>query len=262
MKIELDFTKDIYSNASDYYNISKKIRKKIESLKQEIVKTEQEMNSKKTEKPKELKMKIEKKREWYEKFRWFYTSDGFLVLGGRDQKQNELLFSKYLQENDLFMHADVHGAPVIIIKNGQNAPESNILEAAYFSVAYSSAWKNGLPFADTYAVKPDQVSKSVSGQYVAKGSFVISGERKWFRNIPLKIFMSLSPISIFAGNISEEKISEIRKKSAVFMLSPGNKDKKFLVDDIKRFLSKKKLEISIDEVHSVLPSGGLSWVML
>ena len=29
-------------------------------------------------------------KEWYEKFRWFYSSEGFLCIGGRDSTTNDI----------------------------------------------------------------------------------------------------------------------------------------------------------------------------
>ena len=36
------------------------------------------------------------KKLWYHRFRWFVTSDGVVVLGGRDASQNEELVKKYM----------------------------------------------------------------------------------------------------------------------------------------------------------------------
>jgi len=38
---------------------------------------------------------------WFEKFNWFVSSENYLVLGGRDAQQNELLVKKYLNPGEL-----------------------------------------------------------------------------------------------------------------------------------------------------------------
>jgi len=58
-----------------------------------------------------------RKKMWFEKFYWFVSSSGKLVLGGRDARQNELLVKRYLRASDLYVHADVHGASSIIIRS-------------------------------------------------------------------------------------------------------------------------------------------------
>jgi predicted ribosome quality control (RQC) complex YloA/Tae2 family protein len=32
-----------------------------------------------------------------------------MVIGGRDQQQNEIVVKKYLKAGDLYVHADLHG---------------------------------------------------------------------------------------------------------------------------------------------------------
>ena len=39
---------------------------------------------------------------WFEKFFWFISSENYLIIGGRDQQQNELLVKKYLNESKGF----------------------------------------------------------------------------------------------------------------------------------------------------------------
>ena len=41
----------------------------------------------------------------------------YLVLAGRDQQQNERLVKYHLRPGDLFVHADLHGAATVVIKN-------------------------------------------------------------------------------------------------------------------------------------------------
>ena len=132
---------------------------------------------------------IKRDEGWYERFRWFHTTDGFLVIGGRNADQNEELVKKYMSRGDKFFHAQAHGAPVTILKaTGPSEaakeidfPESTLQEAATFAVSHSSVWKAGQYSGDVYMVDPDQVSKTPeSGEYIEKGSFVIRGDRTYF----------------------------------------------------------------------------------
>ncbi|MDD1654131.1 MAG: NFACT family protein, partial [Methanomicrobiales archaeon] len=96
------------------------------------------------------------KARWYHRFRWFETSDGTLVVGGRDAAQNEDLVKRYLEGGDTFVHADVHGGSVVIVKGSTRCMD----EVARFAASYSGAWKSGHFTADVYAAAPDQVSKT------------------------------------------------------------------------------------------------------
>ena len=45
------------------------------------------------------------------------SSENYLVIAGRDMQQNELIVKKYMRAGDLYVHADLHGASSVIIKN-------------------------------------------------------------------------------------------------------------------------------------------------
>jgi predicted ribosome quality control (RQC) complex YloA/Tae2 family protein len=145
------------------------------------------------------KASVAAKREkprWYHRFRWFETSDGALVLGGRDAGQNEELVKRYMEGNDTFVHADVHGASVVIVKG----PTERWDEVAQFAASYSGAWRAGHLEADVYAARPDQVSKTPeAGEYVGRGSFIVRGERTWFRSVPLAVAIGFGPRGVIGG---------------------------------------------------------------
>jgi predicted ribosome quality control (RQC) complex YloA/Tae2 family protein len=144
---------------------------------------------------------IRQDEQWYERFRWFHTSDGFLVIGGRNADQNEELVKKYTNKHDLFFHTQAHGGPVTILKatgpsepsRDVEIPESSREEAAGFAVAYSSVWKDGRGADDAYMVTPDQVSKTPeSGEYIEKGGFVIRGDRTYYRDVPARVAVGVA----------------------------------------------------------------------
>src|SRR5205807_2176696 len=99
------------------------------------------------------------KAMWFEAYRWTLSSDGNLILGGRDARTNDQLVKKHLKEGDRYAHADIHGAPSTVIKDGARAPETTLREACEFALAYSKAWSAGLASGSAYWVLPEQVSK-------------------------------------------------------------------------------------------------------
>ena len=58
-----------------------------------------------------------RKTYWFEKFYWFISSDNYLVIGGRDRQQNEIIVKKHLVCGDAYVHADVHGSSSVVVKN-------------------------------------------------------------------------------------------------------------------------------------------------
>ncbi|ELZ04295.1 ribosome rescue protein RqcH [Natrialba aegyptia] len=138
---------------------------------------------------------IRENEPWFDRFRWFHTSDGYLVIGGRDADQNEELVKKYLEPGDKVLHTQAHGGPVTVLKatdpseassSDIELPESSIEEAAQFAVSYASVWKDGRYAGDVYAVDSDQVTKTPeSGEYLEKGGFAVRGDRTYYRDTPV-----------------------------------------------------------------------------
>ena len=56
------------------------------------------------------------KKQWFEKFRWFKSSDGYIVVGGKDASSNEIIVKKHLEKNDLYFHTELRGAPSTVPK--------------------------------------------------------------------------------------------------------------------------------------------------
>ncbi|WP_276271874.1 ribosome rescue protein RqcH [Haloarcula litorea] len=139
--------------------------------------------------------------KWYEQFRWFHTSDGYLVIGGRDADDNEELVQKYIERGDKFFHAQAHGGPVTVLKatgpsepaKEVDFPQSSLDQAAQFAVSYSSVWKDGRFAGDVYMVDPDQVSKTPeSGEYLEKGGFAVRGDRTYFEDTAVGVAVGIT----------------------------------------------------------------------
>ncbi|MEM4753019.1 MAG: ribosome rescue protein RqcH [Sulfolobales archaeon] len=134
-----------------------------------------------------------KRVDWYDKYHWIITSDGFLAIGGRDSTQNEKLVRKYLNDDDVFLHADISGASAFILKLGDSKPsERSLFEVATLAACYSRGWKEGLGSLDVFWVYGSQVSKKPpAGEYLARGSFMIYGEKNYLRNVELRLAIGI-----------------------------------------------------------------------
>jgi predicted ribosome quality control (RQC) complex YloA/Tae2 family protein len=214
---------------------------------------------------------IRKPEHWYEQFRWFHTSDGFLVVGGRNADQNEALVKKYMDGNDLFFHTQAHGGPVTLLKatgpsepaRDVDIPEQSREEAAQFAVSYSSVWKEGRFADDAYMVTPDQVSKTPeSGEYIEKGGFVIRGERTYFRDVAASVAVGVAcePETRVIGGPP----SAVEPQTATSVrLEPG----RYAQNDAAKMIYRKLRErfadqsfvrkvASPDQIQEFLPPGG------
>jgi predicted ribosome quality control (RQC) complex YloA/Tae2 family protein len=238
-EVELDVRLSVTQNSQVYYDRSKKLSAKIKGALLAIEDTKKLTG--KEEAPKKTRQKLPAhKQKWYERFRWFFSSDGFLVIGGRDAESNENIVKKYLEKRDIFFHTHVSGSPAVVVKTeGKEVPETTLIEAAKFTVSYSGIWKSGQASGDAYWVLPEQVSKTPeSGEYVAKGAFVIRGQRNYYKDVMLGAALGLI--------LNEEKrliggpVSAVRNIAQIVMeLEPGEFEQNDLSKKIYRMLTDK-----------------------
>jgi predicted ribosome quality control (RQC) complex YloA/Tae2 family protein len=263
--IELDFTKTITDSANLFYEKAKKARRKIPGAKQAIERTKKMIEEAETTKETIVQEKegrplvVKRSKKWYEKFHWFKCQE-HIVIGGTDAKVNERILKTYLDDNDLFFHADVHGAPYVVVKDGQNnLSEECITEIATFALSYSSLWKDKKLVGDVYHVLPDQVSLTApSGQFLAKGSVMIYGEKNYSKNIEINhavgVVLYESNAQVIGGPInSVESITNI-----FVQIKPGDVPKGKIVKEIKDKLLKQcdeeeKYKVDALTVNDLLP---------
>uniref|UniRef100_F6TDD6 Ribosome quality control complex subunit NEMF n=1 Tax=Ciona intestinalis TaxID=7719 RepID=F6TDD6_CIOIN len=184
-KIEIDLSLSAYANARKYYgrkrNAAKKEQKTIDASTKAFKSAEKK--TKQTLKEAAAVRNILKARKvyWFEKFLWFISSENYLVIGGREAQQNEVLVKKYLNQGDIYVHADLHGATSCIIKNpsGQPIPPKTLNEAGTMATCHSAAW-DAKVVTSAWWVHHDQVSKTApSGEYLTTGSFLIRGKKNY-----------------------------------------------------------------------------------
>ncbi len=259
-EIKLNFRKTVSENAEKAYNDSKKLRAKLKGAEKSLKKTNEQIKLEKIKEQEESEQKItipkKEKLFWFERFRWFISSDGNIIIGGRDAKTNDLIVKKYLREGDRYTHADIQGAPSIIIKSkGLNDEKKEISkktlnEACIFAASFSKAWKQ-FAEAQAYWVLPEQVSKTPqSGEFVPKGAFVIRGKRNYY-NCKLELAVGKIKIDddykIMCGPIDAVKLLTDR----YVIIEPGDIKK----IDIAHKLA-KAFSVYVEKVDRVLPPGG------
>ncbi|MEM0480729.1 MAG: ribosome rescue protein RqcH [Candidatus Aenigmatarchaeota archaeon] len=250
--IEIPFIKPLKNFLESLYEERKRIKQKLEKAEKVEIKVEEE-------KPKEKAEKEEKK--WFEKFRWFISSDGYLVLAGKDAETNELLIKKYARDYDYVLHVDIHGSPFVLVRNDKKeaVPAQTLYEAAQFAACYSKAWNLGLSVIDVYCVRPNQLKKD----NLPKGSFLVVGERIWFEKVKLRISIG----AVIENNkvfIRAAPPVALRKQTQfIATLVPGNRSAKELAQEIKKHLIsiipfefRDELEKkSLEEIERLIPYG-------
>jgi predicted ribosome quality control (RQC) complex YloA/Tae2 family protein len=254
--------KELERGAGNIDKASEELRLKIEKLRGQTQKIHEK-----------IQFKALESKQWYERYRWFVTTDGHLVIGGRDASSNSAVIRKHMTEDDIVFHAEIHGSPFFLIKNAKNLANENnentnfIEETAQATVSFSRAWKDGLSSGDAYWVFPNQVKKGApTGQFLPKGSFVIEGKRNFCKGIELKLSIGLVKIEN-RYTIVSGPVNAIKKRSLVFVsLLPGGSDPMNLAKKIKsefvRVISEFDSDLAdylkkvlLDDFIRMLPTG-------
>ncbi len=264
-KIKVDPQSSIQAIASTLFNESKKQMRATDTI---------NLEKKKTEKSLELYRKqasiaqdsivfaVQRKKEWFERYRWFITSDGRLAIGGRDTSSNSAVIRKHLNKNDMVFHAEIVGSPFFLLRESTENDLASVKEVSQATVCFSRAWRAGVYGLNAYWIKPDQVKTAApSGQFIAKGSFVIEGSRNFVQVSTLQLAIGLYEKNenylLMCGTPSAIK------KNCIYyiIIEPSGIDMTELARKIKLELMKFKEKeeivkaISIDDFIRVLPAG-------
>lgn len=254
MKITLKVNKSIDENAQVYFEKSKKAKKKLEGAKKALKKIKKDYDKLLTIAQKdehiELKKEVKRKKQWFEKFYWFITTDDILIIGGRDATTNEIVIKKHVENNDLVLHTDMSGSPFGVIKNDkkENIPENTIEQAGDFICSYSRAWKMGLTTNKVFYVNKDQVTKEANpGEYLPKGSFMIRGKTQYIKNPKINFAVGIYKEDLIMAGPTEA----IQKHCQKFVKVYQGEQK---ASDIAKKIQ-SKIGGQLDDIIRVLPAG-------
>ncbi len=262
--VELSTKGDARAAAQALYEESKRLALKREGAAEALADTERKLAahdaapSAPAARPTRAPAARARNPHWFEKFRWFVSSEGTLILGGRDAPSNDLLVRRHLKDGDAYVHADLHGAASVVLK--RPAPtaavsELSVREAAQWAVAFSKAWRAGLASATAFWATPDQVSKSAgAGEFVPRGAWIVRGTKHFVQDVPLEL--GVGPIRYEGDDLlSVAPPSALRARGEVrFLLLPG--DERERAD--REVELARELGVPRSRLQGLLPAGGLT----
>ena len=236
---------NLFNKAKEMEEKASKAVQVLERLKKELAKVEEEQR--RVEEEVKTSAKAVAKKSWFEKFHWSITAGKRPMIRGRDASQNESIVKKYLKDHYFFFHADIPGASVVVTPPTDDPLE--VLQAAQFAAAYSRAWKIGIHAIDVYYVRGEQVSKQPpSGQYLAKGSFMVYGKREYVRNIRLELAIGCRKDGDIYRVVAAPPRSAPLLAERYVVVTPGNMEKSKLAKEIA-----KLGKCSMDDIVAALP---------
>jgi len=172
----------------------------------------------------------------YKKFRWFYTSSGALVIGGKSEESNEEVI-RSAGKNSVVMHTEQPGSPFCVILDDEPT-DKDLKETAIFCACLSKAWKNHKKSVDVHSFLRSQVYKTKD---MKTGTFGVDGKLEHFR-VDLKLYFTFQ----------NEKLRCVPFKTEEGFIVPGEMKKEEAADEIA-----KKLNIKKEEALSALPSDNI-----
>ncbi len=265
-KITIFIEKSVPENANIFYEKAKRAKAKIPGLEKAMGETQgkvssasDELDRAETKRVKTVKRAIERKH-WYDTFRHFYSSEGFLCVAAQDATRNEILVKKHVEPEDVVFHSSTPGSPFAVVKTeGKKPGRATLDECAQFVAAYSKLWKGGAGSMDVFWVNPNQVTKTTkSGEFMGKGSFMVYGKKNQMKAV-LQIAIGFKKDRIIAGPVD----AVASKTPKYVILAPGGTKPAELARKIRPELFKQcsKIEqeilrkLSIDEIQRYIPAG-------
>ncbi|MBN29575.1 MAG: hypothetical protein CMB34_02780 [Euryarchaeota archaeon] len=281
-QVLLELDASVHQNAQRYFESARKQKNKTSGADQALEETERKLKrARKSEAKQKASGKLNRlkrsKRMWFEQHRWGMVNGGHLMVGGKDAKGNDAVVKKHLSGDDMYLHADLHGAPSCSLRSAQGfaleerrpahlpadipayrlvdkladsaLTEEKLAEAAVLALSWSRAWNGGGAHGTVYSVKPAQVSKSAqTGEFVGKGAFVIRGQRTWYKDMDVRIGIGILAVNGVPMVVSgtPDRIQATCPRHAV--LAPGRTKKEQLANTIYRTTG-----LSTDDLLAVLP---------
>src|SRR3989338_3446491 len=183
----------------------------------------------------------------YHIYRWFYTSQGTLVVGGKSAEQNDELVQKFVASGEDYyvMHTRAPGSPfAIMLKDVKEVGEKELDECAVFTGCFSRAWRERKKKIDVDVFTIKQLSKEKS---MKKGMWRVAGAvRK--RGVELKLALTRQK-----GVIRAVPLSSINSKEAMMIICPGKNAKERMAPVFEIDLG----NVKYDELMAALPAGGV-----
>ncbi len=180
-------------------------------------------------------------KEWWENFRWFYSSENVLVVGGKNAESNDELLKNHLDSKEIVLHTEDPGSPFFVIKG--YAGKKTIKEAGIACASYSQGWKKGLDNMRVEYFVSEQLKKE---KRMKDGTWGVSGKVKSM-TVKLELAIGVSK----DGKVIGGPVDAIEKKADKFVIiHPGGDDKEIVTREVT-----KRVDGSEAEVVRFIPAG-------
>lgn len=225
VKVVIELGMSAHANSKTYFNLKKTATiKKIKTeqtanmaLKNSTKKINATLKKQIEQLNKDLVIKKQRRKYWFEKFHWFVSSEGYLIIAAKDILQLEMIYYKYFNSKyDYYVHSDIECALHVFVKNNfknREIPPSTLNQAAMFSLSSLKAWNNKLVTAAWYSEGSKVSKKDTTGTLLPDGMLEVEEKR----------FLPPMPLNFGVGFIwclkqeNEETETEISDESSEYI---------------------------------------------
>ena len=184
----------------------------------------------------------------YRKYKWFFTSSGKLVVGGKSAEQNDALLKEITKnhKDHIVMHTSSPGSPFsVILSDMSKITKKDLEECASFTGCFSRAWKQRERKVEVHIFKSSELHKERS---MKTGTWGVKGK---VNKIKVKLELVLIKQK---GTLRAVPEKSIKKKDILLKVCPGSVDKSSMFNPIA---SKIKEKFGKEDFMSALPAGGI-----
>ncbi|KOO28559.1 nuclear export mediator factor nemf-like protein [Chrysochromulina tobinii] len=184
--VKLDITLSALANARSYYTQRKAAAVKTAKTGQAAEQVVRQAEKKAAHAVASMKVQtcIRQVRTpfWWEKFDWFISSENLLVLLAKDLQQTDMLVRRHLRAKDTYVHADVQGAPVCVVKCGaglETVPQLTLAQAGDAVMCRSDAWTSRAVTSAWWAPAHEVTKQDRDGSLLPTGMHRVLGQRNY-----------------------------------------------------------------------------------
>jgi len=192
-------------------------------------------------------MKKQNPAKDYRNYRWFFTSNKVLVVGGKSDKQNEFVIKNFLKLDYTLMHTSLPGSPFMIIQSSKPT-KKDLEETAIVTASFSHQWKLGKKKIEIDVFKGTEIYKTKS---MKMGTFGVKAKKKTMKVKPELVLI------IQKGKLRAVPVTT--KEQVLVTIKQGKLSKEEASEKIaKKIKDKFHFPISKQEIMQTIPSDKLS----
>jgi predicted ribosome quality control (RQC) complex YloA/Tae2 family protein len=274
--VEVDLRLNVQENAERHYAASKKARSRRDGAEKALAEARERVRALEAKGldgfgAAPTRVVRDRRHFWFETYRWTLLPSGLVAVGGRNASQNDAVVKKYLRDGDRYVHAEIHGAPSVVVRPVDGPPvevaDEDLAAACQFAACSSRAWRQ-FGEASAYWVTAQQVSKTPrSGEFVPKGAWIVHGRRNVVSGLPMQWAVGLVRFlpgggALRVGQSGEREVVKVVGGPPACLqpfcdnpvrIAPGDMDANEAAARLAEVFG-----VDIQEVQAALPPGGVT----